>query len=105
MWLLLIKGFFFLWMRDLEQLKVRGGVRRVQCLVPLTSREKDTQRPADFLKSGLGLSLLQLLTRGNVSFLPQDIILQHYFYFIDLTWSSTEWDRKLHLKDKWKKKI
>lgn len=42
------KGFFFLWTRDLEQLKVRGGVRRVQCLVPLTSREKDTQRPADF---------------------------------------------------------
>lgn len=57
------------------------------------------------MKSALSLALLLFLTRGNVSLLPQDIILQHYFYFIDLTWSSTEWDRKLHLKDKWKKEI
>lgn len=56
-------------------------------------------------RSGLGSSLSQLLTRGNAGLLPWDIILQHCFYFSDLTWSSTEWDRKLHLKDKRGKKI
>lgn len=98
-WSLLVK---WLWTRQWKIRKSGSGVVGFRALFHRQDTDKDKNLRV-YVNTGLGLSLLWLLTRSGVSLLPRDMIFQWYFYFIDLTWSSAEWDGKLHLKDEWGK--